>query len=625
VKHALVDSPPSGLPSPPSGAPSPPAHGPPEGVAPPRRRLRDRLAAFGPARAAAVGVLLTLPALATKYGTDDYLFRCQLGAERCPAQRFHWAPWDLFRFFDGSVALARARRELGFAPWWSLDEAKTWFFRPFGSLTHAFDWLVIGERPWAMHLHSVLWYGLLAAAAAALYRRLLGPSWVAGLAALLYAVDDAHGLPVGWLSNRNAICAAFFGLLAVFAYARWREGGSWRAALLAHAALAGSLLSAEAGVAAFLYMGAYALTLDKAPPRGRALALLPSAALVVAWRLGSIAAGYGAYGSDFYLDPGREPLAFARTAAERVPALLCGQFTLSLLTDLWSLVGPEARAALWAAGVAVTAAAAWLAAPLLRRDPRARFFALGAVASSALVAGVIPTGRLMLPAGFGAHGLLALWLADAADSSRKGARRGAAVLAALHLGLSALLLPLGTLSLHLIDAPSSRVAMAAPLDDLKPNETAVVLATPYATSFFFLPYQRAVRGAAAPDRFYTLATGCSPAQFTRVDDRTLRVRIEGGWSKSASSPGRNPLDRMFRTERSPMRVGQRVELEAMAVEVTEIAPDGMPAEARFHFREPLEGGAYRWLSWADGALPPASPPGPGESRSIHTPCSANPY
>jgi hypothetical protein len=63
----------------------------------------------------------------------------------------------------------------------------------------------------------------------------------------------------------------------------------------------------------------------------------------------------------------------------------------------------------------------------------------------------------------------------------------------------------------------------------------------------------------------------------------------------------------------------------MAVEVTEIAPDGMPAEARFHFREPLEGGAYRWLSWADGALHPASPPGPGESRSIHTPCSANPY
>ncbi|HEU4535859.1 MAG TPA: hypothetical protein VFS00_17160 [Polyangiaceae bacterium] len=305
------------------------------------RGFRSRLASFGPARAAALGLLLTLPALAAKYGTDDYLFRCQLGAAQCPDLRARWAPWDMFRFFDGTAALARARRELGYAPWWSLDEMRTVFFRPIASLTHAFDWLVLGERPWAMHLHSVLWYGLLAAVAAALYRRLLGPTWVAGLAALLYAVDDAHGVPVGWLANRNGLCAAVFGLLAVGAYARWREQGSRPAAWLAHAALAAALLSAEAGVAAFLYLGAYALTLDKAPLKGRLLALLPSAALVALWRIGSVAAGYGAYGSDFYVDPGREPLAFARTAVERVPALLFGQFTISLVTDLWSIMGPR--------------------------------------------------------------------------------------------------------------------------------------------------------------------------------------------------------------------------------------------------------------------------------------------
>lgn len=37
---------------------------------------------------------------------------------------------------------------------------RTVFFRPIASLTHAFDWGVLGERPWAMHLHSVLWYAL---------------------------------------------------------------------------------------------------------------------------------------------------------------------------------------------------------------------------------------------------------------------------------------------------------------------------------------------------------------------------------------------------------------------------------------------------------------------------------
>ncbi|HEU4535860.1 MAG TPA: hypothetical protein VFS00_17165, partial [Polyangiaceae bacterium] len=169
-----------------------------------------------------------------------------------------------------------------------------------------------------------------------------------------------------------------------------------------------------------------------------------------------------------------------------------------------------------------------------------------------LVAGIIPTDRLMLPAGFGAVGLLALWLADAADSPRRGARWGAALVAGLHVGLAGLLLPLRTLTLHLVDAQAAQVALAAPLEGLRPRETVVVLGTPYATNLQFLPYLRAARGAPAPDRFYTLATGCSPAQLTRVDATTLRVRPEGGWSKSATSPERSALDRMFRTERSPM-------------------------------------------------------------------------
>jgi hypothetical protein len=63
--------------------------------APPPTRSRDFrpwLAAFGPARAAALGLLLTLPSLVARYGTDDYLLRRQLGADRCPDLRSHWAP-----------------------------------------------------------------------------------------------------------------------------------------------------------------------------------------------------------------------------------------------------------------------------------------------------------------------------------------------------------------------------------------------------------------------------------------------------------------------------------------------------------------------------------------------------
>jgi hypothetical protein len=367
-----------------------------------------------------------------------------------------------------------------------------------------------------------------------------------------------------------------------------------------------------------VYMFAYALTLDRAPGRSRVLALLPCAAVVVLWRLGWQAFGYGTFGGDFYRDPAHEPLAFARSAAERVPLLFLGQFTISLVTDLWSAMPPPVRIAFWAAGLAVMAGVAWLFAPLLRRDPRARFFALSSLLSCPLVAGVIPTDRLMLFAGVGAHGLLALWLAEAADSPRRGARRGAAALAALHLGLSGLLLPARTFTLYFVDQHATQAALAAPLGGLKPSETVVVLGMPYATVITFLPYQLAARGAPAPERLYTLVTGCTPARLTRVDARTLRVRSEGGWSE------RSVLDRMYRGERFPMRAGERVELDAMQVEVLEVTLDGRPAEVIFRFRDPLEGGSYRWLIWGDDRLLEAAPPSEGETKTIHTPCPLTP-
>ncbi len=64
-------------------------------------------------------------------------------------------------------------------------------------------------------IHSLLWFALAVALVATLYRRVHGASAVAGLAGLLFAVEDAHA----WLANRNAlvclVCgAAVTGLLA---------------------------------------------------------------------------------------------------------------------------------------------------------------------------------------------------------------------------------------------------------------------------------------------------------------------------------------------------------------------------------------------------------------------------
>ena len=119
-----------------------------------------------------------------------------------------------------------------------------------------------------MHLESVVLYGVLVLVLARLYRRFFTAP-VAMLATLLFALDETHAFPVGWLANRNALFATIFGVLAIHAHDRWRRDG-WRAgAWLGPLAFAAALLSAEFGLCALGYLVAYAWFLDPSPRWGR--------------------------------------------------------------------------------------------------------------------------------------------------------------------------------------------------------------------------------------------------------------------------------------------------------------------------------------------------------------------
>ena len=204
--------------------------------------------------------------------------------------------------------------------------------RPLAALTHALDYRLWPGSALLMHAHSLAWFGALVLAAALFYQRLLGRSITAGLAALLFAVDSAHGTPVGWLANRNSLLAAFFGGLTLLAYDRWRRdqvpaprvvhpGGSpcrccWRCSLLAR-----KPASRPPAIS------------SRTPcfwtprPGGPAFALLPSLGVVIAWRALALALGVGTRGSGMYADPGASPLRFLAAIGQRAPLLLLGQWT----------------------------------------------------------------------------------------------------------------------------------------------------------------------------------------------------------------------------------------------------------------------------------------------------------
>ena len=171
-----------------------------------------------------VGVSLALaaPALWTGWQQDDLIHRYfLLGNTDFAGVRP--SPLDLFHFLDGDSVRAQGLMDIGVVPWWTLPDLRLSFWRPLAAMTHWIDYQLWPQSGAMMHLNSLLWLGATVLAAVMLYRRLLGRTWVAGLAALLFALDDVHGLPGGWLANRNALLSLFFGILVLIVHDRWRR------------------------------------------------------------------------------------------------------------------------------------------------------------------------------------------------------------------------------------------------------------------------------------------------------------------------------------------------------------------------------------------------------------------
>jgi hypothetical protein len=586
-----------------------------------------------PVALAALAVVLSAPSLWLGLHADDYALWMAL-ADRSPAPEWVRPPWRLFAFFDNEAILRHAM-DSGVVPWWATPGLRLAFFRPLAGLTHWIDFRLWPEHPWLMHAQSLAWFGMAIAAAAVLYRRLLRPEWAAGLAALAFAIDDAHVSPADWIANRNATIATLFALLALVAHDRWRRDG-WRPGIVvAPVALLLGLLGGEMALAGGAYLIAYAIFLDESPGRSRLLSLLPSGVTGAAWALAYRALGFGATGSAMYVDPVASPLAFSRAVVERGPLLLFGQWVLP--SQLSLLLSQRAAHVLWLAACGVALLLAALLAPLLRRDRTARFLALGMLLSLLPACSTFPHDRLLFLAGFGGAGLLAQLLAGLVDRAawllRARAWRGPAfgagvLLALLHLVLAPVGLARGSADLRAFGHLIARAAASLPSDPAVRDQVALIVQTPTAfVSIFGWPVQAAA-GRPTPGRLLVLGSSIHAITVERPDGDTLLLRPEGGYLLPPGSPlpGTDqpdldlrylmPLfDRLYR-DATPMRLGERIELTGVRVEITAVTADGRPAEARFRFDAGLEDPSFRWLRWQDGVYVPFRLPAVGASVTL---------
>ena len=582
-------------------------------------------------------ILVTSPAVTRGFKIDDFIhrdFQLASGARSGLLETLH----GFFAFVTPETL--HSSHETGAVPWWTTEELRISFFRPLSSFTHWLDYRLWPNSSSWMHLQSIAWYGLACAVIAALYRRLLGPTWVAGLAALFFAVDDAHAVPVEWIANRNVLISLVFAGLTIFLHDRWRRD-RWRVGgVLAPSLFALSLLSAEAGIAAAAYVVAHAVCLETGTWQRRLRALVPYFAVAVGWRLLYHVLGFGASGSDLYVDPGREPLRFAAAVAQRGPLLLLGQFGWPDPV-LYNLLAPTAATRFYLASLAFMVIAVLVFLPLLRRNRVARFWVLGSVLSVIPTCAMgIPSGRQLVFCGVGAMPLVVLFAAALARGENHSSGRVA-------WRLPAWIFAVALFALHGLWSPYKMVAtLTGPdtyqqsverLNDFGPPPGAedwrIVVINP--PCVFYLVYYRSLRsfrGLGQPARLHTLAPGHRAVNLTRIDERSLEVWPEGGFAlpgsdPEAEAPSVHPvylyaaLDRTFRGAVFPMETGQRFDRPGFSAVVSTWDRDSQSLKATFYFDLALEDPSLVWIqwNWETRSYEPFHVPPIGESTRVPGP------
>lgn len=562
--------------------------------------------------AALIGVGLCLPALGNGLVLDDHMHRLMAnGGGGVPT--LARGPFEMYSFLIDDSAWRADADARGLLPWYAAEHLHARFWRPLPSATLWVEYRHGAPRVLS-HAHDLLWYGLAIWAMWLTYAALFerhhrrpagGPSalGVAGLATLLFAIDDAHGLPVGWSANRHAAMATCFAALAFHSHVLWRTGGGTRFALSSVLWLGVGLLCGELTLSISAYLFAYALFLDTGRAGSRALSLAPAFVVCVCWLLAYRHFGYGAGDSGLYTDPLSEPWSFVAALPGRVLALLAGQWT-PLSSEAAFLLAPSATVPVLVVSAAMLAAIAAAVARRVRSGGLYATFALGMVIAVLPACAVFASDRNLFLVGLGGFGLLAVWLADAAHGPRPG-RFERVVLSALlvvHFALAPVSMPLRSVSSLLF--ASLMDAQARSLDSVWNADSDGTLVIVTTSDFFSGPVaigaSRRSQGLPVPDAMRVLHTGFVPVTVTRTGTRTLAL--------SAESFAAAPLDLLLRPLRGRWSAGQVVARAGWEYRVEATDGRGLVTALEVRAPVPLDSPTltWTWLS-ADGYAPFALP------------------
>lgn len=592
---------------------------------------------------ASLGTLLTAGSLRNGFTTDDHFMRAVF--KGFPGlEMMQRGPLATFVFSKGDAQEIAALRDKGVFPWWVAPAARLAFFRPLASASHWIDHRLWPDQPRPAHMHNLLWYALLCGVAFLMYRAYMNDSWPAWLAAFLYAVNESNGQAVGWIASRNTLMVAVASAAVLLAHHRWRTTRKDYWAIVAIAFYGVGLLCGEGAISVCAYLFAYAVFMEHGNYTPRIASLVPYALISVVYLALHRYFGFGTDGSAWYADPGADPARWLQMVSTNAPILL---FTEGFFYPIFLGSGSRVqRYFLFSVMILVLLLVGLALRPLLRENPRARFWLLGAVLSLVPVSSVVVQPRVLTISALGGMALIAEFLAG--WFGVRQFRRLVVVLALMSFAVRAvdtilrpglLLYPVlvgllvwvlywvvrkgerstpwtnlpawpktagvallcAWVTCHLIYAPNAlpNVSMAQgaagrkdralfatlPADPSIPEKTLVLLQSQDDFNSYYFALGRSADVQPLPGRLRVLSASLRPLTIERPDERTLILRPSDGFVAQRDLS-------VYRSRKYPMHEGEVVNLAGMTVTVTKVDEAGWPMEGRFEFDQSLDAPSF---------------------------------
>lgn len=544
---------------------------------------------------------------------SEELYSIGLEEAKRPATALE-ATTTLFGFFSGDAAVNQRMKDVGVLPWWSDEELKLFFWRPFSALTHWIDYKLWPDNLKMMQVHSLAWHAMLLLMIALVFRVLGLPLWVSGFAALIYTLDFSFFAPLKWIANRNAMITAFWGASSLYAYILWRKDSNNLGGVFSCVCLLFALLSGEGGISTVAYLFAYEVFINRSKLFGKALALIPPAIVVIVWRVYYKQHDYGALNNGLYTDPLTDPLTFIWLTIERGTTLLFYQF--AAIDSVNNLLSPAGNILFFIIAVLFLVFFGYMLYPLLKRSPQARFALSGALlAVVPSCATSIPTGRLLFFVSMGGSLVVALLIADIGDNANRASRWLRNYLKVFHVGLASLVWIVVTVVILFLGPPPIPSILVTDLPGTNKAQPTVLVNAPNPFVVIYLHLYREYHGLSTIKGLGLLSPAYTPLTLTRTDKNKVELFSDYGLVLHANALPKSDdetapfiggvyvskaLSDFLRDGQSTFNKGDTFKTGLFNAEVLEVNGIGDPTRVEFTFSS-SEGDTsieeFNWLAW----------------------------